>query len=54
MYDSCALQLWNWFHAPEDVEPILDKTLDDLQTNYLDLYIIHWYVIDSLSFMAGS
>ncbi|EPS95531.1 hypothetical protein FOMPIDRAFT_1054064 [Fomitopsis schrenkii] len=35
-------KLWNWFHAPEDVEPILDKTLDDLQTNYLDLYIIHW------------
>jgi diketogulonate reductase-like aldo/keto reductase len=35
-------KLWNTFHNPEDIEPTLDETLRMLQTEYLDLYLIHW------------
>ncbi|KXN92855.1 Aldehyde reductase 1 [Leucoagaricus sp. SymC.cos] len=37
-------KLWNSFHAPEDVEPALDESLNRLGTDYLDLYLIHWPV----------
>ncbi|KAI0793341.1 NADP-dependent oxidoreductase domain-containing protein [Abortiporus biennis] len=43
-------KLWNTFHAPEDVEPALDETLSRLDTEYLDLYLIHW----PISFKKGS
>ncbi|KAG2133220.1 NADP-dependent oxidoreductase domain-containing protein [Suillus bovinus] len=37
-----AVKLWNTFHAPEDIETVLDQSLSMLGTNYLDLYLIHW------------
>lgn len=37
-------KLWNTMHRPEDVEAGLDKTLSDLGTDYLDLFLMHWPV----------
>ncbi|MEM6302740.1 MAG: aldo/keto reductase [Pseudomonadota bacterium] len=35
-------KLWNSFHAPEHVEQALQRSLEDLGLDYLDLYLIHF------------
>ncbi|KAJ5778182.1 hypothetical protein N7520_001428 [Penicillium odoratum] len=37
-------KLWNTHHHPDHVEEGLNKTLKDLQTDYVDLYLMHWPV----------
>lgn len=35
-------KLWNNYHHPDNVEKALDRTLSDLQVDYLDLFYIHF------------
>ena len=37
-------KLWNSEHVKEDVLPAIKQSLEDLQIDYLDLYLIHWPV----------
>ncbi|OCT58163.1 hypothetical protein XELAEV_18002492mg [Xenopus laevis] len=34
-------KLWNTYHDPELVQPALEKSLQDLQLHYMDLFVIH-------------
>ena len=38
-------KLWNDRHAPEDVVPALEETLSDLGLEQLDLYLVHWPIV---------
>ena len=43
-------KLWNTFHRPENCEKDLDITLKSLNTDYLDVWLMHWPV----PFVAGA
>ncbi len=51
-------KLWNTNHRAENVRPALERTMKDLQVDYLDLYLIHFpialkYVSPSTRYPAG-
>lgn len=35
-------KLWNTYHAAEHVRPAIERSLRDLQLDYLDLYLVHF------------
>ncbi len=48
-------KLWNNSHKQEQVAPALEQSLKDLQLDFLDLYLIHWPVVqDSRAVMPKS
>jgi len=42
-------KLWNNAHKKADVLPAIEQSLNDLQLDYVDLYLIHW----PIAFKAG-
>ncbi|HCS79338.1 TPA: aldehyde oxidoreductase [Patescibacteria group bacterium] len=43
-------KLWNTEHHPKNVEKALRQSLNDLQLDYLDLYLMHW----GIAFLPGN
>lgn len=41
-FSSIYLQLWNTFHEPHQVERACRQSLNNLQLDYIDLYLIHF------------
>lgn len=37
-------KLWNTCHRPELVQAAFERSLENLQLEYLDLYLMHWPV----------
>ncbi|KAG0744374.1 hypothetical protein G6F57_004797 [Rhizopus arrhizus] len=35
-------KLWQHFHEPQHVRPVFERSLKNLQMDYVDLYLIHW------------
>lgn len=51
-------KLWNTFHRPEHVRAACERSLQDLQTDYVDLYLVHFpisqrYVSPALRYPPG-
>lgn len=38
------MQLWSTFHEPEQVEKAFQRSFDNLDLGYIDLYLIHYPV----------